>query len=549
MSKDFENESLVEELQADNTTADEPAADNTKNGKRKNIKRRPNKKMSKKGVAAMIIGIGTLVGFTVYGGIETYRQVKDTMKTVSNNNDNEDLFTVERMDVEQEISTSGTTMGLEENAYTSPVTAKVNDIRVEVGQTIHKGEVLLTYDADDLGDNLAKVKIQAQSERAASNESFEAANKAAGKADTAESKAKKLEKEIKALKKDVEGINDEIVKKQDELTDAQTKNAKIEASNEAAKAEIKEKNAAKIAAAVEGGVDPSTVTTEVAKQETTIDTKPVTGEIRELNKKLNKKTEKLTEAQTKLAEQKSIVSANKEVSVSDSTKAQISAARQLSEMNINDAQEKYDDGLAGITAETDGIISSIQITKGAYANETQTLITMIDNDKLGVSFNIAKENLGSVAVNQKARIVIGNNQYEGYVGSISRLAGSSEYRTTETTSGGSIQGKIVITNPDENLYVGVSAKVYIFVGKSEDTLAIPYEALNTDVKGDYVYVVDKDNIIQRKDVKIGIFSDEYYEITEGLEEGDKVIREVTKKMKPGDTYEAPAPQTPAIPGM
>ena len=91
-------------------------------------------------------------------------------------------------------------------------------------------------------------------------------------------------------------------------------------------------------------------------------------------------------------------------------------------------------------------------------------------------------------------------------------------------------------NPDENLYIGVSAKVYIFVGRSEGTLAVPYEALNTDIKGDYVYVVDKDNKIQRKDVKIGIYSDEYYEITEGIEEGDKVIRNVTKSMKPGDDY-------------
>ena len=449
--------------------------------------------------------------------------------------------------MEQEIATSGTTIGLEEDAYTSPVTAKVDDIRVEVGQTIHKGEVLLTYDTSDLGDNLAKVKIQAQSERAASNESLEAASKAAGKADTAETKAKKLKKQINSLKKEVEDLNDDVVSKQDELAEAQEKNAKAEAANEAAKAEAKEKAAAKALDAAEKGEAAENITTEAVKEEALIDTKEIQNELRGLNKELTKKTEKLTEKQTELAEQNSIASTNKEVTVSDSTKAQISAARELSDMNINDAQEAYDEGMAGITARTDGIISSVQIVKGSYASETQTLLTIIDADQIGVSFTISKDDLGSVKPNQKVRVVIGNNQYDGFVEYISRVASTdSAYQAAGNgSSGGNIQGKIVINNPDENLYIGISAKVYIFVGKSEGTLAVPYEALNTDIDGDYVYVVDKDNKIQRKDVKIGIFSDEYYEITEGIEEGDKVIREVTKDMKPGDEY---VPKT-AMPNM
>ena len=103
------------------------------------------------------------------------------------------------------------TRGGGDTAYYHYNNAKVNDINVEVGQTIHKGDVLLTFDTEDLGDNLAKVKIQARSERAASNESFEAANKAAGKANKADSKAKKINKQVKSLKDDVEdkaaGIN------------------------------------------------------------------------------------------------------------------------------------------------------------------------------------------------------------------------------------------------------------------------------------------------------------------------------------------------------
>mgnify|MGYP002860506296 CR=1 FL=1 len=491
-------------------------------GGSKNRKRKQKKKIPAWGIVLIVIAfIGGVTGLA-FAAKNAMGNMQTAMQEAMDQMSGDDLYTVEKIDIEQEISTSGTTIGLEENAYTSPVTAKVEDILVEVGQTVHKGDVLLTYDTSDLDENLAKVKIQARSEQAASNQSYESADEAADKVKAAKKKVKKYKEQVSDLKEDIEKISDSITTYEDLLADTQTKNAKEETN---------------AATPDENG------TTREPKLE---DTKAITQTIRDLNKKLTKKNEELADKQSKLAEQQSIVSANKDVKVSESTKAQISASKELSDITINDAQESLDEGEAGITAEKDGVVSSIGAVKGSYASETQTLFTIIDGDKLGVQFTISKDDLGAIQPGQKARIVIGSRQYEGKVDYISRVASSETGLTGTSSSGGSIQGKITIDNPDENLFIGVSAKVYVFVGKSESTFGVPYEALNTDINGDYVYVVDKDNKIQRKDVTIGIYSDEYYEITEGIEEGDRVIREVTKNMKPGDDY---VPATPAMPGM
>lgn len=491
---------------------------------KKSSGRRKKKGIPAWGVVLIVLAfIGGVVAVAVMAG-NAMKGMQTAMQDAMDQMSGYDLFVVEKMDVEQEISTSGTTIGLEEKAYTSPVTAKVDDIQVEVGQTVHKGDVLLTYDTSDLDENLSKIKIQAKSEQAASNQSYETANEAADKVTEAEKKVKKYKKQVASIKEEVENIKDDITAYEDALAEAQTRNAKEEAN---------------AATPTQDG------TTREPKLE---DTKPITETIRELTKSLEKKSEELSEKQSKLAEQQSIVSANKEVKVSASTKAQINASRELSDMTVNDAEEALEEGASGIVAEADGVITSIGAMKGAYASETQTLFTMIDADQMGVQFSITKDNLGAITPGQKARIVIGSRQYEGKVEYVSRVASVEGSITGGTTSsGGNIQGKISVDNPDENLYIGVSAKVYIFVGRSEGTLAVPYESLNTDIKGDYVYVVDKDNKIQRKDVKIGIYSDEYYEITEGIEEGDKVIRNVTKSMKPGDDY-VPSGAA-AMPGM
>lgn len=470
-------------------------------------------------ILIIIVSVGMLyiIGTTIMNFTKGVSQMQNQIAAAGEDG----IFEVKRQDIEQEIISSGDVIGIDKKAYTSPVSAKVEQIRVEVGQTVQKGDVLLTYDATDLGDDLAKVKIQAQSERAAGYESYEQANKAAGKVSEANKKIKSLKDDIKKLKKEIEKITDKIEIYEEKMNavvpekPADNEGAEKETEGETEGAESQEKNT------------PAGLSDKEKK------------DYKKLTSDLQKKNESLASKQQQLAEQESIVAANEDVTVSESTKAQISAANQLSDMNINAAQESYDAAEAGITAEAGGIVESVEIVEGAFANETQTLLTVIDGKSIGVEFTISKDDLGSIAQGQKARIVISGHEYKGTVDFVSRVASAGAQLGSENSGSAGIRGRIVLDDPDDNVYIGVSAKVYIFAGESKQTLVVPYEALNTDIDGDYVYVVNKENLIERKDVTIGIFSDEYYEIKEGIEEGDKVITSVTKDMKPGDEYVAP----------
>lgn len=467
------------------------------------------KKKSKKTIIIIIVIMAVLLLLIAIGKVIS--SVSKGMQAAMENmaSQNEDVYQVIKQDVEQEITTSGTVIGISKDAYTSPVTAKVEDIKVEVGQIVSKGDVLLTYDASELGDNLTKVKIQAQSERAAGNESYEAANKAAGKVSEAKKKIKTLKKEISDIKKKVASLTKKVEKYEEQME------------------AVKNTDAVK-----DNGDDSVDVTEETGGQGLSdADSKAYKKAVSDLQKQ----NEKLAAKQEELAQQESIVAANEDVTVSDSAKAQINASNQLSDMNVDDAQESLDAAEAGITAAADGIVESIDVVKGAYANETQTLMTIINADSIGVEFSISKDDLGAITTGKKARVVIAGNEYEGTIDYVSRVAVSDMTMTGNNTSG-TIKGRILIDNPDDNIYIGVSAKAYIFVGKSEQALVIPYEALNTDIDGDFVYVVNKENLIERKDITVGIYSDEYYEVIDGIDEGDKVITNVTKDMKPGDVY-------------
>lgn len=469
-------------------------------------------KKSKKKIKVWMIVVAIVAVLLVAGVVSMVMAGKKAMEAMEEMAmDSDDIYTVEKQDLKSEITTSGTVVGIDQIAYTSPVTAKVEDIKVEVGQTVHEGEMLLTYDASDLGDDLAKVELQAKSEKAAGSASYEAANKAAGKASDAKTKASSLEGDISAIQARMTELNTIISTYELEHPDSpQAGNGSTGNENENAGGNAENS----------GTNETVTETVDYATyQSATVELESLTGD--------------LADKQAELSAQQAIIEAADDAKVTGSAATQISVANQLADMNVSDAQKTLDAAEAGITAKKKGIVTSVDIIKGAYAAEAQTLMTIVNADDIGVEFVISKDDLGIVKEGQKARVVVAGKEYEGTVSYVSRVA-TMDNAITSTTA--TVKGKITLDNPDDDIFIGVAAKVYLFIGEATDTLAVPYQALNSDVDGDYVYTVNEENIIERKDVKIGLVTDEYYEIIEGLKAEDRVITNVTKDMKPGDEY-------------
>lgn len=85
-----------------------------------------------------------------------------------------------------------------------------------------------------------------------------------------------------------------------------------------------------------------------------------------------------------------------------------------------------------------------------------------------------------------------------------------------------IQASIHLDNPDENIFLGVDAKVKILAAEAKDVVILPTEAVNIGKDGTFCWVCE-DGILTRRSITTGVTSGECAEITEGLEEGEQVI--------------------------
>lgn len=88
-------------------------------------------------------------------------------------------------------------------------------------------------------------------------------------------------------------------------------------------------------------------------------------------------------------------------------------------------------------------------------------------------------------------------------------------------------------NPDGELIPGEYVTVLLTATEENLKITIPQEAVQIDNKGHFVFVVNKDNIVEERRIETDTMLIDKWVVTAGLKEGDNVIVQGVQKVKPG----------------
>ena len=81
----------------------------------------------------------------------------------------------------------------------------------------------------------------------------------------------------------------------------------------------------------------------------------------------------------------------------------------------------------------------------------------------------------------------------------------------------------VIPNPDRVLLPGYFVRVRVPVEQEQNAVLVPDTALGSDQGGRYVLVVNKDNVVEQRRVRLGPLEGTLRVIEEGLKPDDRVV--------------------------
>ena len=187
--------------------------------------------------------------------------------------------------------------------------------------------------------------------------------------------------------------------------------------------------------------------------------------------------------------------------------------------------EKYQSlvGYTKITAPFDGIVTRRYADPGALiqagtSSETQakSLLRISDNYRLRLDFPVTVDFVKDIQVGAPVEVRVDSLDGRDFTGTISRFAEDVNEETRKMTT------EIEVTNQDLQLVPGMYATVILKVEKHANALAVPIEAVGTG-KTPTVLVVNHNNEIEERTIKLGLEMPDKYEVLSGLEEGDFVI--------------------------
>ena len=449
------------------------------------------KKIIKRSILGSVAGIFVL--FIIVSNIAS-ANAKPTVFT----------YPVGRGDVEQTINTSGSVVSGETKTYFAPVSIKIGQINVNAGETVNKGKPVLTYDETDLSNEKRAAELQLQVNEGGYNSSVQKNNESLGEAN----------------------VNLNVLEQQ--ITDIDNHVKDLERQVEEKKAALAHEGALLQISLIDWADEPDSDEYENLQKLVQMNAYEQTNneQIRAWEEEIKTYTEMLNNCKEYKAEMKAQKNSAESSKMNEGAKQELEAKNELE--NIA-SQETLDAILAtesGIVAEFDGVVTEMNVVEGKTPVVGDQLFKLESTEDVKVSISVSKYDLEKLKVGQKATVTIGGMVYDGEVSKIDKMA-------TKNSSGASVVGTdIKILNPDENIFLGVEAKISISTSKSEGVLLVPFSAVNADVDGNFVYAVEN-GIVVKKPVQTGISSEMDIEIKEGLNENDQILTEVSAGITEG----------------
>ena len=386
--------------------------------------------------------------------------------------------------IEQSVDASGTVTTEESKTYFAPVSAKVSECKVQAGDAVAAGDVMLVYDAQDLEERQKEAELQNDEAKYTYENTVGKSNKDASEYSRSSHDVEILEQQVEDWKAEVHALKQYITDMGCFLREAQNKGHE----------------------------------NDVEEYQNKID---------QANNTLMVKEEELADFQSNLSEQKGIKNSTEDSMLTASGKKQIEATKDLAALKASQVTDAVAQVTDGLKAEFNGVVTDVKAVNGGTVEENGELLTVDSTENVCVKVSLNKSDLEKVKEGQKAAITIVGKPYEGTVTRISRSATKNEKGAALVTA------EIHIDNPDQDLYLGVDGKVTIQGNKAENVVTVPIEAVNIGKDGSFVYIVDENGMLETRIITTGLSSAEATEVKEGLDGTERVVLSVDAGIEEG----------------
>lgn len=180
-----------------------------------------------------------------------------------------------------------------------------------------------------------------------------------------------------------------------------------------------------------------------------------------------------------------------------------------------------------ILAPFNGRLGLRQISVGSLVTPGTVITTLDDISKIKLDFSVPERFIQALAPGKHVEataVAFPDETFKGVVTSI-------DSRVNPTTR--TVIVRAEVPNPHLRLLPGMLMKVKL-IKRSREALMLPESAIIPIQNDHYIYSVNADNVVERKQVTIGLRTRGWVEIIDGVVLGENVVIRGLLKVHPGD---------------
>ena len=231
-----------------------------------------------------------------------------------------------------------------------------------------------------------------------------------------------------------------------------------------------------------------------------------------------------------------------QATLDNSTSARDNAQANLLQAQVNTKIAAVNYGYTNVTAPFDGVVSAHLASVGELvgASSPTQLATIVALDPIWVNFNVNEQDVLRIRTEARRRGMTADDlrQLPVEVGLQTETGfphkGKLDYAAvTLNQATGTLPVRGVLPNSDRALLPGFFVRVRVPIDQEQNGLFVPDVALGSDQAGRYLLVVNGENIVEQRKVRVGPLEGELRVIEEGLKPDDRVVTAGLLRAIPG----------------
>ena len=201
----------------------------------------------------------------------------------------------------------------------------------------------------------------------------------------------------------------------------------------------------------------------------------------------------------------------------------------VGELNLKDKVKKGDLILnlksGNVVAPFDGVLGYTGLTEDIFVSDNIFIITLDDNSTIFSDIKVPESYAPFIKKGLPVEARVSSYKDKIFLGEIDFISSRINADTR------SLLARIKINNNNLELLSGSLLEITVKFNL-RNSLSVPDTSIMMEGEKSYIYTVSDENIANKTEVQIGLRGDSKVEILSGINEGDQIVAEGLKKVRP-----------------